>query len=209
MKPIKISLHFCLIVLTVLVGIQPAKSQQINWTHLASSAASLQSYSGIYRRTQLVGTKNGISVIDDFAHNPSEVTAALMACQQIGPRVFAWFQPHGFGPLRFMHKELAERVTEVLRKEDQFIMSDVYYAGGTVNRDIGPEVVINAIQEANKNALLVIDRSKLPATLSEMTRPGDIILLMGARDPSLSDFAVEVLEKLPGKTIGSSKVTLF
>ncbi len=165
---------------------------------VTGSAKALESYSGIYRRTQLIGQKNGIAVIDDFAHNPSEVAAAIRACQQVGTRVFAWFQPHGFGPLRFMHKELAERVTEVLRNEDQFIMSDVYYAGGTVNRDIGPDVVINAIQKANKNALLVNDRSLLPAALGKMARPGDVILLMGARDPSLSDFAVEVLEKLPG-----------
>jgi UDP-N-acetylmuramate--alanine ligase len=164
---------------------------------IAHSAKSLESYSGIYRRTQLVGQKHGIAVIDDFAHNPSEVAAAIKACQQIGNRVFAWFQPHGFGPLRFMHKELAERVTQVLRKEDHFIMSDVYYAGGTVNRDIGPDVVIHAILSANKNALLVNDRSVLPAMLRDLTRPGDAILLMGARDLSLSDFATEVLEKLP------------
>ena len=165
---------------------------------VAGSAKALESYTGIYRRTQLVGQKNGISVIDDFAHNPSEVTAAIKACQQISTRVFAWFQPHGFGPLRFMHKELAERVTEVLREEDHFIMSDVYYAGGTVNKDIGPDIVIDAIQKASKNALLVNDRSILPATLREMTHPGDVIILMGARDPSLPDFAIEVLEKLPG-----------
>jgi UDP-N-acetylmuramate--alanine ligase len=165
---------------------------------VADAAKALESYTGIYRRTQLVGQKNGVSVIDDFAHNPSEVAAAIKACQQIADRVFAWFQPHGFGPLRFMHKELAERVSEVLRTEDLFIMSDVYYAGGTVNRDIGPDIVINAIQNASRNALLFSDRSVLPARLSEMANPGDIILLMGARDPSLPDFALAVLEKLPG-----------
>ena len=101
---------------------------------VTGSAKALESYSGIYRRTQWIGQKNGVSVIDDFAHNPSEVAAAIRACQQISTRVFAWFQPHGFGPLRFMHNELAERVTGVLRKEDHFIMSDVYYAGGTVEQ---------------------------------------------------------------------------
>jgi UDP-N-acetylmuramate--alanine ligase len=165
---------------------------------VAGSAKALESYTGIYRRTQLIGQKNGIAVIDDFAHNPSEVAAAVRACQQIGTRVFAWFQPHGFGPLRFMHKELAERVKEVLREDDHFIMSDVYYAGGTVNKDIGSDIVIQAIKKTNKNALLVNDRSALPAMLREMTNSGDVILLMGARDPSLSDFAVKVLEGLPG-----------
>jgi UDP-N-acetylmuramate--alanine ligase len=75
-------------------------------------------------------------------------------------------------------------------------MSDVYYAGGTVNKDISSDMVINSIQEKNKNALLVSKRSKLPRALKDLAQPGDVILMMGARDPSLSDFAVEVLECL-------------
>lgn len=161
---------------------------------LEKSAKALESYVGIYRRTQLVGEKNGVYVIDDFAHNPAEVAAAIKACQQIGKRVIAWFQPHGYGPLRFMHEELAEKVSEILKDNDYFVMSDVYYAGGTVNRDIGSEVVIDAIKEKGRNALLVADRTKLPATFRSITQPGDVILMMGARDPSLSDFAMEVIE---------------
>jgi UDP-N-acetylmuramate--alanine ligase len=163
---------------------------------LENSAKALESYVGIYRRTQLVGEKNEIYVIDDFAHNPSEVAAAIKACQQISDRVIAWFQPHGYGPLRFMHEELAEKVTEVLRNNDSFIMSDVYYAGGTVNKDISSDVVISAIQKNSKNALLVADRSKLPSILKSMVNPKDVILIMGARDPSLSDFAIEILETM-------------
>ncbi len=163
---------------------------------IEKASKALESYVGIYRRTQLVGESNGIYVIDDFAHNPAEVAAAVKACQQIGERVIAWFQPHGYGPLRFMHEELAEKVTDTLREKDCFVMSDVYYAGGTVNRDIGSEVVIAAIQQNKKNALLVTDRSRLPATFKSMVQPGDVILMMGARDPSLSDFAAEVLENL-------------
>lgn len=160
------------------------------------AAKALESYVGIYRRTQLVGQKNSVYVIDDFAHNPAEVAAAIKACQQIGGKVIAWFQPHGYGPLRFMHEELAEKVSTVLRDTDTFVMSDVYYAGGTVNRDIGSEVVIEAVRKKNRNALSVADRSKLPQMLKGMARPGDVILTMGARDPSLSDFALEVLENL-------------
>jgi len=160
------------------------------------SAKALESYVGIYRRAQLVGKKHGVCVIDDFAHNPAEVAAAIKACQQIGEKVIAWFQPHGYGPLRFMHEELAEKVSEVLRDKDWFVMSDVYYAGGTVNKDIGSDVVITAIQKKNRNALLVNDRIKLPEILKNMVQPGDVILMMGARDPSLSTFATEVLENL-------------
>ena len=95
-----------------------------------------------------------------------------------------------------MHAELAQKVSETLRDIDCFIMSDVYYAGGTVNRDIGSDVVITAIQKKNRNALLVTDRSKLPVVVKNMVQPGDVILMMGARDPSLSNFAIEVLENL-------------
>lgn len=96
---------------------------------IEEAAKALESFVGIFRRTQLVGEKKGVYLIDDFAHNPAEVQAAIRSCQQIGKRVFAWFQPHGYGPLRFMHKELSERVIETLRPEDYFLMSDVYYAG--------------------------------------------------------------------------------
>ncbi len=157
---------------------------------------ALKSYEGIYRRTQKVGEKNGVFVIDDFAHNPSEVAAAIRACQSIGKRVFAWFQPHGYGPLRFMQHELAEEVCKTLREEDVFLMSDVYYAGGTVTKDVTSGDVINAIKKKNINTLLIEDRTHLPKRLLEVVKSGDVILLMGARDPSLAEFAGQVLEGL-------------
>lgn len=163
---------------------------------IENSAKALESYEGIYRRTQLVGNRNGIYVIDDFAHNPAEISAAIMACRQIGKRVIAWFQPHGYGPLKFMHEELAVKVAAALRKEDIFITSDVYYAGGTVDRDISPEIVIRSVLDAGKNALYIAERKKLTEEIKKLATPGDIILLMGARDPSLSDFALEVLKNL-------------
>jgi UDP-N-acetylmuramate--alanine ligase len=135
-------------------------------------------------------------MIDDFAHNPSEVAAAINTCQLIGKRVFAWFQPHGYGPLRFMHEDLAEKVSETLRPADYLLMSEVYYAGGTVNKDITSEVVINAVKARGKKALFVQDRNKLIETFHQMAEKGDVILFMGARDPSLADFAKEVFENL-------------
>jgi len=163
---------------------------------IENSAKALEGYTGIYRRTQLVGEKKGVYIIDDFAHNPAEVAAAIMACQEISGRVMAWFQPHGYGPLRFMHEELAQTVSKILRDTDHFIMSNVFYAGGTVNKDIGSDVVITDILKHHRNALMVSERTQLPVVLKDMVQPGDVILLMGARDPSLSDFAMSVLENL-------------
>jgi UDP-N-acetylmuramate--alanine ligase len=143
-----------------------------------------------------VGEKNGVTMIDDFAHNPSEVAAAIKTCQLIGKRVFAWFQPHGYGPLRFMHEELAEKSVETLRSSDYLLMSEVYYAGGTVNKDITSEVVINAVKARGKNAAYIEDRNMLSNFFEKNTEKGDVILFMGARDPSLADFAKEIFEKL-------------
>jgi UDP-N-acetylmuramate--alanine ligase len=163
---------------------------------IENSAKALKSYVGIYRRTQLVGEKNGVFVIDDFAHNPSEVAAAIRTCQLIGKRVFAWFQPHGYGPLRFMHEELSEKTSETLRDNDYLLMSEVYYAGGTVNKDINSSVVIEAVKSKGKQALLSEDRNKLPELFDRIIEKGDVILLMGARDPSLGDFAQTIFNKL-------------
>jgi UDP-N-acetylmuramate--alanine ligase len=163
---------------------------------IEDAAKALKTYVGIYRRTQLVGEKNGVTMIDDFAHNPSEVAAAIKTCQLIGKRVFAWFQPHGYGPLKFMHEELSEKVAETLRPADCLLLSDVYYAGGTVSKEVTSGVVIDAVNAKGKNAVIVPDRRNLSDFFRKHTEKGDVILFMGARDPSLADFAKDIFEKL-------------
>ncbi len=156
-------------------------------------AEALQNYEGIYRRTQLVGEKNGIHVIDDFAHNPAEIACAIQAAQSVGKRVFAWFQPHGYGPLKFFYQELITDVLSVLRKDDYFILSDVYYAGGTVNKEISSENVVEEMRKQSNQILFFPDRKNMLPYLKQKCRKGDVVLIMGARDTTLSDFAKEVL----------------
>lgn len=159
-------------------------------------AKALANYEGIYRRTQLAGERRGVVVVDDFAHNPAEVVCAIKACQSVGKRLFAWFQPHGFGPLKFMHKELEDEVLKALRLDDVFLLSDVYYAGGTVSKDVTSEDVAKVMQEKNSNVLLFKQRDDMLPFLKAEATDGDVILIMGARDNSLSDFAKKVLDSL-------------
>ncbi len=159
-------------------------------------AKALQNYEGIYRRTQLTGEIGGVFVIDDFAHNPAEIVSAIRACQSVGKRVFAWFQPHGYGPLKFMHKELEKEILVVLRKNDFFLLSDVYYAGGTVNKEITAKDVATEMQQKSNHILFFDDRKKMLPYLKQNCRKGDVILIMGARDTTLSDFAEEMLAML-------------
>lgn len=154
---------------------------------------ALTNYRGIYRRTQLVGVKKGITVIDDFAHNPAEVVCAIRACQTVGKRVFAWFQPHGFGPLKFMHKELEQDVTAALRPQDLFLLSDVYYAGGTVTKEVTSSDVVAEIKKHSTQVAYFANRSDMLPYLKTNAKEGDVILVMGARDTTLSAFAGEIL----------------
>lgn len=165
---------------------------------LVDAIRALSSFEGIYRRTQLVGhaTKKNIYVIDDFAHNPSEVAAAISACQNIAPRVIAWFQPHGFGPLKFMHKDLAHELIASLREQDIFCISDVYYAGGTVDKNIEPRIVSDTIQANGKQALYTRKKEDFLTQLPLIIQKNDIVLIMGARDPHLDVFAQHVFETI-------------
>lgn len=167
---------------------------------LHDACASMATFNGIFRRTQLVGkTTSGIYVIDDFAHNPAEVAAAIKACQQITPQVIAWFQPHGYGPLRFMHDELSELVSRTLRNTDVFLISDVYYAGGSVDKNISPTIVSDAVILTGKQAVYTGNKEQSLQVIAATTPPNSVVLIMGARDPYLDVFAHNVFDYIKSK----------
>lgn len=163
---------------------------------LAQCATALQSYGGIYRRMQLLGVVNGITIYDDYAHNPVKIAAAIRALQPLANRIIAWFQPHGYGPTRFLRADFVHEISAVLRPEDQIWMSEIFYAGGTAVKDISANDLIQDIAQNGKQAFFEADRKDLPTALRKVLQPGDILLLMGARDPSLEIFANEVVKEL-------------
>lgn len=160
----------------------------------ADIARALANYSGIYRRNRIIGSRNGITIMDDFAHNPAKISASLSACQGISERVIAWFQPHGFAPSRLMKDELIQKLSALLRPQDVIVFSQIYYAGGTADKSISAQEFADGIAAGGKNALYIPDRAALLPYLKSTVRTGDIILLMGARDPSLADFAEGIKE---------------
>ena len=159
-------------------------------------ADALIHYEGIYRRHQIIGEKNGVLLIDDYAHNPAKCAASISACQPIAPKVIAWFQPHGYGPTRFLRKDFVDEIAAVLRPEDEIWMSEIFYAGGTAVKDISAKDLIEDIKQLGKNAFFVEDRNELVDALKSHFEQSTVLLLMGARDPGLEHFAKEVFEKL-------------
>ena len=163
---------------------------------LSICAASLKKYEGIYRRHQVLGKKHGVCMIDDYAHNPVKCAVSIEACQQIAPKVIAWFQPHGYGPTKFLRKDFVDEIAAVLRPADEIWMSEIFYAGGTTTKDISANDLINDLKLLGKAAFFVKHRDDF----LQMARPhftsNCVLLLMGARDPSLEQFAKQVWDQL-------------
>ncbi len=163
---------------------------------LGTAAEAVSDYKGIYRRHQVLGKKNGVLVIDDYAHNPVKCAGSIAACQALAPKVIAWFQPHGYGPTKFLRNDFVHEISSVLRREDEIWMSEIFYAGGTAIKDISAADLINDLKEKGSHAYFVSDRKDLPAAIREHLTDDCVVLLMGARDPSLEKFAAWFWEQL-------------
>jgi UDP-N-acetylmuramate--alanine ligase len=163
---------------------------------LETCADTLRHYEGIYRRHQVLGQKKGVWVIDDYAHNPVKCAAAIEACQPIAPKVIAWFQPHGYGPTKFLRNDFVTEIAKVLRPTDEIWMSEIFYAGGTTTKDISSADLINDLKALGKPAHFIADRNDLVDALQSHLTANSVLLLMGARDPSLEEFAKNVWDKL-------------
>jgi UDP-N-acetylmuramate--alanine ligase len=161
---------------------------------VSAAVAALSSFAGLARRFEIVGTSpSGITVIDDFGHNPDKVAATLKTLKTHPGRVIAFFQPHGYGPLKQMGHELAEVFARLLGPDDLTILCDPVYFGGSVDRSEGSERIVDLIREHGGHAEYIPSREDCGRTIASMARPGDRIVIMGARDDTLSLFAREVL----------------
>lgn len=163
---------------------------------LAEAASHLGEFAGIRRRLEVVGTTNEITVVDDFAHNPDKITATLQTLHAFPGRLLLMFQPHGYGPIRLMRNGLVDCFVRGLSDEDVLVMPEPVYFGGTVDRSIGSRELISQIEQRGRNAFAFPDRGRCGDALVRLSRRGDRIVIMGARDDSLSHFAHEVLRRI-------------
>jgi UDP-N-acetylmuramate--alanine ligase len=163
---------------------------------LAPAAAYLREFSGIRRRLEVVGTANEITVVDDFAHNPDKISATLETLHAFPGRLLLMFQPHGYGPIRLMRDGFVGCFANGLRDEDVLVMPEPVYFGGTVDRSVGSNDLVYEIQRHGRKAFAFPDRDACGDMLVRLARRGDRVVVMGARDDSLSQFAHELLRRL-------------
>lgn len=163
---------------------------------LEACAAALKNYEGIYRRHQVYGNRNGVWLIDDYAHNPAKCAASIIACQPVASKVVAWFQPHGFAPTKFLRDDFVAEIAKALRPQDEIWMSEIFYAGGTTTKDISSNDLVNDLKAKGANAFFVENRNDLVTSVRPHLSDNCVLLLMGARDPSLEQFAKQVWNEL-------------
>ena len=165
---------------------------------VADAVAALGRFKGLARRFDIVGTSpSGITVIDDFGHNPEKCRATLRTLKAHPGRVIAFFQPHGYGPLRQMGHELARTFAEELGRDDVTLLCDPVYFGGTVDRSEGSERVVGLIKQAGGRAEHLPTREACGERIVALARAGDRVVVMGARDDTLTQFANDLLRRLP------------
>ena len=163
---------------------------------LADAVPALARFAGLKRRLETIGTAGGVTVIDDFAHNPDKIAATLETLTAQPGRLLIMFQPHGYGPLAKMGGELADTFAAGMREGDRLFLPDPVYQGGTVDKSRGSDWLAKAIHQAGGHAEHIPDRAAIGERLLRDALPGDRIAILGARDDTLSEFAADLVERL-------------
>jgi UDP-N-acetylmuramate--alanine ligase len=163
---------------------------------IEDAASALARFEGLKRRLETVGEAGGVTVIDDFAHNPDKIAATLATLRAQPGRLLIMFQPHGYGPLAKMGEPLADSLADGMAADDRLYLPDPVYQGGTVDKARGSDWLAEEVRRRGKQAEHVADRTRIGDALASEARDGDRILIMGARDDTLIDFARELVERI-------------
>ncbi len=159
-------------------------------------ARALAGFRGIQRRLEHIGVARGVTVIDEYAHNPAKIEAAWQAVAPFYRRVLGLWRPHGFKPLAQMFDDMVAMFGRVCRPQDRLWLLPVYYAGGTVQRQADSDGLVATLQAAGVVAQWVPDYDALLAAMLGEVAEGDVALCMGARDPGIPEFARRLVTRL-------------
>jgi UDP-N-acetylmuramate--alanine ligase len=146
----------------------------------------------VKRRLQLKGEAAGVQVIDSYAHHPTEMTADLEAMRAAAgdARIVVVYQPHLFSRTQELGKEMGD----ALALADSSLVLDIYPAREDPIPGITSELVIEAARAAGAEVTAVHDKSEVPSLVAGMSKPGDLVLTMGAGD--VTDLGPLILDRL-------------
>ncbi len=163
---------------------------------LETCAKALHKFQGIARRFASIGSYDKIEVVDDFAHNPHKLAATIAAAHLRGKRVLAFYQPHAFTSIKLLTNEFVESFARSIGPNDHLWLTEVYYPGGTIPQGVSCRTIYEGLKARGVNVSYDGCREHLLAEMAAAAQPGDIMLVLGARDPTLTDFARKLLAAL-------------
>lgn len=158
-------------------------------------ARALKDFRGVHRRFELLGNVQGINVVDDYAHHPTEVKATLRAAKQTkANRVIGVFQPHRFTRTKFLFREFGESFSD----SDVIVINEIYGAGEIPLEGVTAELIVNAIKDnENKPVYYFKTIGEVTDFLSETAEEGDLILTMGAGN--IRSAGIHLVERLKAR----------
>lgn len=141
--------------------------------------SSLLQFRGTYRRFDIKGTENSITVIDDYAHHPTEIKATLDAAKQYPhKRVWCVFQPHTYSRTKTLFKEF----TQAFFNADRVVITDIYAAREKDNGEVRIVDLVDEVNNNSSNATYMKDFGDIADFIAREAQPGDIVFTMGAGD---------------------------
>ncbi|HAV43397.1 TPA: UDP-N-acetylmuramate--L-alanine ligase [bacterium] len=157
---------------------------------------ALECFKGIRRRLEYLGEVKGIRIFDDYAHNPDKIRASISVLRDYFERLIIIFQPHGYQPTKFLKDRLIQTFKENLRNKDILFVGEIYYAGGTTKKDISSQDLVGPLQEEGRKVYYSSNREEIIAEVVKRVQGGDGVLVMGARDETLREFSLKIIEAL-------------
>lgn len=141
---------------------------------------ALEAFSGVERRFEVCGERDGVIVVNDYAHHPTEIRATLATAREaLGRRVVAVFQPHRYSRTAQLEDDFARAFHDA----DVLLLTEIYAAGETKLPGVEASRLAEAIREhGHREVQFVPDRAELLPTLRGLTRAGDVLLFLGAGD---------------------------
>jgi UDP-N-acetylmuramate--alanine ligase len=155
-------------------------------------AGGLAEFHGAERRFQIRGEAEGVLLVDDYGHHPTEVAAVIAAARAgIGRRVVAVFQPHRFSRT----EQLLDAFGPAFKGADAIVLTDIYAAGEAPIPGITVERLAESIREGSSSPVdLVKDLADVPAAVAQLVRHGDLVITLGAG--SISAVADKILDAI-------------
>ena len=136
-------------------------------------------FKGTHRRFDIKGSRNNITVVDDYAHHPTEIKATLQAAKQFPhQKIWCIFQPHTYTRTKTLFNEFSKAFYDA----DNVIITDIYAARETDSGLINPSDLVDSINKYSGNAVYKNDFSSIASLIAKEAHPGDIVFTMGAGD---------------------------